>query len=184
MNHNRHDLLQDFAIMALSVFIAVILATTDILTKILASAEELRFLESFIAGIFFTSIFTVAPSVVALGKIAQANSALQVAAFGAAGAVIGDLIIFRFVRDRLSEHLAELIKHGGARKRVGALFKLKSSRWIAFLVGGLIIASPLPDEIGIGLMGFFKMTTLRFIQLSFLFNFAGILLIAAAVKAV
>lgn len=172
------------AIVALSVLIAVIFATTDILTKILASAQELKFLGSFIAGAFFTSVFTVAPAAVALGKIAQANSLFQVAIFGAAGAVVGDSIIFRFVRDRLSEHLAELTKHRGAWKKIGMLFKLKSFRWLAFFVGGLIIASPLPDEIGVSLMGFSKMKTLWFIPISFLFNFAGILLIAIAAKAI
>lgn len=184
MNRKQHDLAQDFAIIALSVLIAVILAATDILTKILASTQELKFIGNFIAGIFFTSVFTVAPSVVALGKIAQANSVFQVAILGAAGAVIGDLVIFRFVRDRLSEHLAELMRHRGAWKRILALFKLKSFRWLAFFVGGLIIASPLPDEIGISLMGFSKMKTLRFIPLSFVLNFAGILLIAIVAKAI
>ncbi|QQG42605.1 MAG: hypothetical protein HYW15_00030 [Candidatus Giovannonibacteria bacterium] len=183
MNHNQHDLVQDLAIMALSVLIAVILATTDILAKILASAQELKLLGSFIAGMFFTSVFTVAPAVVALGKIAQANSALQVAIFGAAGAVVGDLIIFRFVRDRLSGHLAELMRNRGVWKRISALFKLKSFRWVAFFVGGLIIASPLPDEAGVSLMGLSKIKTSWFIPLSFAFNFAGILLIAAAAKA-
>lgn len=182
MNHNQHDLMRDFAIIALSVLIAVILAVTDILTKILASAQEFKFLGSFIAGMFFTSVFTIAPSVVALGKIAQANSILQVAIFGAAGAVIGDLIIFRFVRDKLSEHLAELMRHRGAWKRILALFKLKSFRWLACFIGGLIIASPLPDEIGISLMGFSKMTTSIFILVSFIFNFFGILVISLVAK--
>lgn len=184
MNHNQHDLVQDLAIIALSILIAVVFAATDILAKILVSTQELKILGSFTAGIFFTSIFTVAPSVVALGKIAQANSALQVAVFGAAGAVIGDLIIFRFVRDRLSGHLAELLRHRGALKRIMALFKFKSFRWLAFFVGGLIIASPLPDEVGISLMGFSKMKASRFIPISFVFNFAGILLIAAAAKTI
>lgn len=184
MNHNQYDLLQDLAIIALSILVAVVFATSDIFAKILVSTEELKFLGSFIAGIFFTSVFTVAPSVVALGKIAEANSALQVAAFGAAGAVIGDLIIFRFVRDRLSEHLAELVSRRGALRRIWALFKLKSFRWLAFFIGGLIIASPLPDEAGISLLGLSRMKTLWFVPVSFAFNFVGILLIAAAAKAI
>lgn len=182
MSHNQHDLMQDFAIIALSVLIAVLFAATDVLTKILVSIQELKFLGSFIAGMFFTSVFTVAPAAVALGKISQANSMLQVAIFGAAGAMVGDLIIFRFVRNRLSEHLAELMKHRGTWKRILALFKLKSFRWLAFFIGGLIVASPLPDEVGISLMGFSKMRAWQFMPLSFVFNFIGILLIATAAK--
>jgi hypothetical protein len=176
-NYKNNFLLQDIAIIFLSILVAVILVKTEILTKILTSTKELELIGSFVAGMFFTSIFTTAPAIATLGEIAHMNSILFTALFGGMGAVVGDLIIFRFVRDKLSEHLIELIKHEGTRKRIGALFKLRSFRWLTALVGGLIIASPLPDELGIGLLGFSKMKTLRFIPLSFIFNFLGIFLI-------
>lgn len=181
-NRENNFLLQDIAIILLSVVIAVILERTDVLIKILTSTKELELLGSFIAGMFFTSGFTTAPAIVTLGEIARANSILPTAIFGAMGAVVGDLIIFRFIRDRFSEHLMEIIKHQGAGKRIKMLFKLKFFRWLTFLVGGLIIASPLPDELGIGLLGFSKMRTAWFIPLSFTFNFIGILLIGLIAK--
>lgn len=181
-NRENNFLLQDAAIILLSIVIAVILVKTDVLIKILISTQELKFLGSFITGMFFTSVFTTAPAIVTLGEIARANSILPTAIFGAMGAVVGDLIIFRFVRDRFSEHLMEIIKHQGAGKRIKLLFKLKIFRWLTFLVGGLIIASPLPDELGIGLLGFSKMRTSWFIPLSFTFNFIGILLIGLVAK--
>src|SRR3989338_8437814 len=181
-NSDKIFLLQDIAIIILSIILAVILVKTDALIKILTSAKELELLGSFIAGIFFTSIFTTAPAIVTLGEIARANSILPTAIFGAIGAVVGDLIIFRFVRDRLSEHLMEIIKHQGAGKRIKLLFKLKIFRWLTFLAGGLIIASPFPDELGISLLGFSKMRTLCFTPLSFTFNFIGILLIGWIAK--
>lgn len=182
-SHKNNFLLQDVAIIALSVVIAVALAKTDVLIKILTSTQELELLGSFIAGMFFTSVFTTAPAIVTLGEIARANSILPTAVFGAMGAVVGDLIIFRFIRDRFSEHLMELVKHQGAGKRIKVLFKLKLFRWLTFLVGGLIIASPFPDELGISLLGFSKMRTSWFIPLSFSFNFIGILLIGWVAKA-
>lgn len=183
----NHDLkgnflLQDAAIVTLSVLIAIILAETDIIGKILVSTRETRFLGSFIAGTFFTSIFTTAPAIVTLGQIAHANSIALTAFFGAIGAVLGDLIIFRFVKDRLSDHLMELIKHEGWGKRVRALLRLRYLRWFTFFVGGLIIASPLPDEIGISIMGLEKMKVLWFIPISFAFNFIGIIVIGLAAK--
>ncbi len=77
----------------------------------------------------------------------------------------------------------EIIKHQGAGKRIKLLLKLKFFRWLTFLAGGLIIASPLPDELGISLLGFSKMKTSWFIPLSFAFNFIGILLIGWVAKA-
>lgn len=173
MRKVKNNLVQDAIIIAVSVAVAVILARTDIPVNIWGS---------FIAGVFFTSIFTVAPAAVTLGEIAQANSVLLTALFGALGAVAGDLIIFRFVRDRFSLHLAELMKAEGPGKRFMTLFRLKSFRWLTFLAGGFIIASPLPDELGIALLGFSKLKTSLFIPLSFVFNFLGIYLIGIAAR--
>ncbi|MEK7107132.1 MAG: hypothetical protein AAB899_03005 [Patescibacteria group bacterium] len=180
---NSNFLLRDTAIITLSVFAAVILVKTEVLVNILTATQEWELLGSFIAGMFFTSVFTTAPAIVALGEIARANSVLLTAIFGGAGAVIGDLIIFRFIRDRFSEHLIELIGHRKAGRKVSALLHLRFFRWFTFVVGGLIIASPLPDELGISLLGFSKMKMLWFIPISFTFNCIGILLIGLIAKA-
>ena len=183
-NSEKKFLIQDIGIIFLSILVAVILLETEFLTNILTSTKELELVGSFIAGMFFTSVFTTAPAIATLGEIARANSIILTALFGGMGAVVGDLIIFRFVRDKLSEHLMELIKHEGAGKRVRALFRLRSFRWFTALVGGLIIASPLPDELGISLLGCEKMKTSWFIPLSFIFNFLGIFLIGLIAKAI
>lgn len=175
--------MQDTTIIILSIIVAIILVKTDVLAKILTSTKELEILGSFVAGIFFTSVFTTVPAIVTLGEIARENSIVLTAFWGSMGAVIGDLIIFRFVQDRFSEHLTELLRHQGTGKRLKMLFKLKYFRWLTLLIGGLIIASPLPDELGISLLGFSKMRMSWFIVLSFTFNFIGILLISVVAKA-
>ena len=181
--NNKNFFIQDIAIIAISIIVAVIFAKTDILANILTSTKELELFGSFIAGIFFTSVFTTAPAIVTLGEITQAYSILPVAFLGALGAVIGDLIIFRFFRDRFSEHLMELVKHQDVGKRIKVLFHHKSFRWLTFFVGGLIIASPFPDELGISLIGFSKIKTLTFISLSFTFKFMGIIFIGLIARA-
>ena len=180
MKKNENRLIQDAAVIAASVAVAIILARTDIVINVLTSSQKLELAGSFIAGLFFTSIFTVAPAAVTLGEIAQASSVILTALFGALGAAVGDLIIFKFVRDRFSKHLMELIKTENHGKRLVTLFKLRSFRWLTFLAGGFIIASPLPDELGIALLGFSKLKTSLFIPLSFAFNFVGIYLIGIA----
>lgn len=175
--------LRDLGVIGLSIFIAVILVRTDAIVGLLTRTQELEFLGSFVAGLFFTSIFTTAPAIVTLGEIAQEYSLFLTAVVGGAGAVVGDLIIFRFVRDRFSDHLTDLIKTQGAGKRLLKVFKRRSSRWLTFVVGGLIIASPLPDELGVTLLGFSKMKLGGFIALSFVFNSIGIYLIGLAARA-
>lgn len=167
----------------MSVLIALILAQTDVLVRVLTSTKELELIGSFIAGMFFTSVFTTAPAMVTLGEIAQVQSLVLVALFGAAGAVVGDLIIFRFVKDRVSEHLMAISKEQGGARRMKSLLKRKFFRGFTFFLGGLIIASPLPDEIGISLMGISKMKLPLFVALSFMFNFIGIAMIGLAARA-
>lgn len=183
---NRTDgfLLHDVLIIVISISIATVLVKTRVLSNMLTSTLELEFVGSFIAGLFFTSIFTTAPAIITLGEMARINSIVPVAVFGALGAVIGDLIIFRFVRDKFSEHILVLVSHRGVWKRMRVLFKFRIFRWASLFVGGLIIASPLPDELGISLLGFSKIKTSWFIPLSFLFNFIGIILIGLVAKAI
>ncbi|MDO8552213.1 MAG: hypothetical protein Q7S01_01635 [bacterium] len=176
-------LLRDLCVIALSIFVAVVLVKTEILIEILTATQERELLGSFIAGMFFTSVFTTAPAIVALGEIANANSIFLTAIFGGMGAVFGDLIIFRFIRDRFSKHLMELAGHWRAGRKVSAFLHLRFIRWFTFVIAGLIIASPLPDELGISLLGFSKVRMYWFIPLSFMFNGLGILLIGSIAKA-
>ena len=135
----------------------------------------------FIAGILFVPFFPAAPATVALGEIAQSNSVITVATLGGLGALIGDLIIFRFVKDRVSEHFDYLIKISRS-ERLFSVFKLKLFRWIVPFVGALIIASPLPDEEDLEKVGLLKMKNSYSILLSFLLNSAGILIIGLIAK--
>jgi hypothetical protein len=177
-------LLHDLWVIAASVCLAVLLARSGLITEIVGSTEHFSLLGSFIAGLFFTSVFTTAPAIVALGEIAQTSPLVAVALVGGAGALLGDLLIFRFVRDRFSAHVAELVRHDRRGKRLHALFRLKLFRTVSLFVGALIIASPLPDELGVGLMGFSHVPTRWFLPLSFLFNALGIFVIGLVARAV
>ncbi len=174
---------RDLAIVVLSILVAIILAKTGALESLITSTQGVRFIGSFIAGILFVSVFTVAPATIALGEIAQSNSVITVALIGGLGALVGDLLIFRFVKDKLSEDLLNLIKTSKS-KRLAYLTKLKSLKRVAPLIGALIIASPLPDELGIAMLGLSKMRNSLFIPLSFGLNTAGILVIGLIAKAV
>ena len=182
MNNYQNNLIRDLALVVFSVLIAIILAKTGVLQDLITSTKEMRFIGSFIAGIFFVSVFTAAPATVVLGEIAQSNSVITVAILGGLGALIGDLIIFRFVKDRVSEHFNYLIKISRS-ERFFSIFKLKLFRWVIPFVGALIIASPLPDEIGVTMLGLSKMKNSYFILLSFVLNSAGVLIIGLIAKA-
>ena len=183
MKSAQQSLVSDVVIVIMSVIIAVLLIETHVLTKILVSVKGFSMLGSFVSGIFFTSLFTTAPATVTLGDIGRTEPIFLVAFFGALGAIVGDLVIFRFVRDRLSDHLVKIVSHKRLSRRISALFKLRIFRWFTFLLGGLIIASPLPDELGISFLGFVKTRLSVFIPISFVCNFVGIVIVCLVARA-
>ena len=180
--NTQNNLTRDLGIIIFSIVVAVLLIKTGAIEEVLNQTRNVWFLDSFIAGMFFTSIFTTVPAIVTLGAIAQASqSVLLVAIFGGLGALCGDLIIFRFMRDRLGEDIRGLIKNS-KNGRLRSIVRLKFFRWLTFFLGALVIASPLPDELGLAMMGFSKMKTSLFIPVSFVFNSLGILVIGLIAK--
>ena len=178
----RSHILVDIGFITLSVLLSFVLIKTQTLRDILASTRELELISTLVAGMFFTSVFTTAPAIATLGEIALAQSVFTTALVGAIGSVAGDLIIFRFVKERVSGDVIEVLKYEGVLKRTRAIFRLRFFRWFTFLLGGLIIASPLPDELGIALLGFSNLKTSWFFWLSLFFNFLGILGICIAAR--
>jgi hypothetical protein len=175
------NLFRDLAVIVFSVIIAVLLVKTGILENFLQDVQDAKIFGTFIAGLFFTSIFTVAPATVALGEIARGSSLFLTVVLGGFGAMLGDFIIFRFVKNSLAEDLAALIGHG-APKRLAAILKFKSFRWFIAFLGALVIASPLPDELGLAMMGLTKLKTAFFLPLSFILNSMGILIICLVAR--
>lgn len=173
--------MRDLGIIIFSIVIAVILVKTGALKSLLISTQEIKFIGSFVAGIFFVSVFTAAPATVVLAEIAQSNSIFWVAFFGGVGALVGDLIIFRFIKDRLSADFLYLIKKTKFERLI-SIFRLKLFRWLIPFAGALIVASPLPDELGLTMMGLSKMKTFLFVPLLFLLNFLGIMTVGLIAK--
>ena len=172
----KNHLMRDVGVVVISIAMAVILAKTGVLAELLANLQEWGWLGSLIAGMFFVSMFTAAPSGVALFEIAATHSAWEVAFFGGMGGLIGDLLIFRFVKGSLSEDVHWLFRNT-KQKKFASLFLVKRFRWLMPVVGALIVASPFPDEIGLAMMGLSKMKMSVFIPISFALNFFGILII-------
>jgi hypothetical protein len=174
---------RDLGIIALSILVAAILIQSNTLAQLFALTGNFKFIDSFIAGFFFTSIFTTAPAIAAFGEMSLLGSLPAIAFFGALGAVCGDYLIFKFMRDTFAEHLSQMIELRSMRRRFGHLFKVRFFRQFTFLLGGIIIASPLPDELGLSLLGFSKVKTSWFLPLSFVFNFIGIYAVGLAARA-
>ncbi len=179
----KHHLLRNLLILFISITAAIILAKSGVLENILFQSQTVKIIGNFLAGFFFTSVITIGPATIAIAELAQHNSIFPIAIIGAAGAVIGDLIIFKFVKNTITDDFIALFEKPKIHRLVH-LLRLEMFRWLLPVIGALIIASPLPDEIGLAMMGISKMKLSVFIPLSFVMNFISVLIVVLAVKAI
>ncbi len=159
-----------------SIALLLIFADTKIVKDFIHSIGALGYAGAFLTGIFFVSTFTVAPATVTLYYFSQTLNPFGVALCAGIGALVGDYAIFRFFKDGVFNELAPL----GRRISSSTLFRLFKTPyfiWLMPFLGAFIIASPLPDELGIALLGATRMKRWKFALLSFALNTAGILII-------
>lgn len=176
MARQRKHIIQDVFIIAVSILVAVFALKNGFIDSIVASLGGFKYLGMFIAGMFFTSVFTTAPSMVMIGELAQNNQLMMVSFLGGLGSVVGDYIIFCFARDRISEDLEYLLRFSKT-ERFSAIFETKLfHRFVPFL-GAVILVSPLPDEIGVSMLGVSKLSSRYFLLISFVLHGLGIFII-------
>lgn len=169
------------ALLVLSLGVFFYIAQTPQVDAVIKSVGNLGYLGAFITGIFFVSTFTVAPAAVVLFHLANVLHPVEIALLAGLGAMVGDYIIFRFMKDRVFEELLPLARKAQT-PRMKALFKSPYFAWVLPLVGAFVIASPLPDEIGVSMLGLSKVKQWQFFLLAFVLNAVGIFLVVSAAR--
>lgn len=170
---NGYALVFDIIIIALGIAVALFLSKIGAIDAMVNALKDYSILACFVAGIFFTSTFTIAPASVAIVHLSREIPLPSLALWGALGAVCGDLILFFFIRDRFTEDLKHTFKPSTVRHVLHS-FHFGFLKWLSPILGALIIASPLPDEFGISLLGMSKVKTSVLVPISFTMNFLGI----------
>ncbi len=157
--------------------VAVIIGQSGILEHVLQWSTSFTFLAAFVAGFFFTSLLTITPAGVLFYQMFSAGAPLlPVALVGAAGAMLGDVILLKFLKTNLTDELVSFVR-AHTSKHAKRMWRFRWFSWAMLIGGALIIASPLPDELGIALMGVGDIKPKVFLPLSFSMNALGILLI-------
>ena len=181
MSEQNKHLFQDVVLVLISIIFAFFIVRSGLVSLCVDVLGDVKWLGILIAGLFFTSIITTAPAIVLLGAFAETNTLLELVVFGGIGAVIGDYVIFRFIRDRMSKDFEYLFSFS-KKRRLYDIFNTHLFRFFIPFIGALIIASPLPDEIGIAMLGMSKVKGRIFFLLSFIANSAGILVIGLVAR--
>jgi hypothetical protein len=159
--------------LALSMYLFYLLAQTPQVDTFIKGLGTLGYIGAFIAGFLFVSTYTALPASYVLFELAKYLSPWEVGLIAGAGAMLGDYTIFRLIKDRVADELKPYLARVGTPK-LRRLFRTPYFGWLLPVSGALIIASPLPDEAGISLLGASKMKNTHFLLLSYLLNAIGI----------
>lgn len=167
--------------LVLSLLAFWVLADTAAAKQFLIMIGDWGYFGALIAGIFFVSTFTVAPSILVIYYLSQSLNPWEVALFAGIGAMIGDVFIFSFLRDGFFDEIKPLFSFFKKPLFV-RLFNSPYFAWALPIIGAIIIASPFPDEIGISLMGLSHIKRWQFLLISFCLNSAGLFTIITIAK--
>ena len=177
--HLRHKkwAYQNTTFFVASIVVFLIVAETPLVRDAIHHVASYGYMGAAIAGAFFVSTFTIIPATAVIYQIATEFNPYLVALAAGVGAVLGDLLIYRFFKDSIFKELRPLFERFGG-SRLTALLHSPHFAWFTPVLGAFVIALPvLPDELGIGLMGLSKVKEWQFVILSYVLNVSGILLI-------
>ena len=181
-------------LLIISIIIAYYILKFKPISSFIDGLSYFGYAASLILGMLFAYALTAVPATAALYNLGQSLNPLIIAFIGAFGSVIADYLIFRFVRDKLineikllSEEINQLTKPVSnlvfpERIRViiwRKIFRSKIWKTLVPIFAGFIIASPLPDELGVAIFGAAKYEPRRFLLISYILNFIGILIVAS-----
>jgi hypothetical protein len=150
----------------------------------IASLIPYPYLAAFIAGLLFSYGFTT-PLAVGYFLTLKTDGLLLMASIGAMGVIISDLILFKIARTHFMDEFRRLEKTLIIReieKEERLLLKPRHRRLLLYIISAVIIASPLPNELGVSMLaGLTKIKAYQLAIISFILGtlgIAGMLLIA------
>ncbi|MCX6664609.1 MAG: hypothetical protein NT038_00890 [Euryarchaeota archaeon] len=146
---------------------------------------SLGYIQNYFAGFLYVFGFTAVPATALLASLPENQNIILAGLIGGLGALTGDLILFVFIKSLFTSEIRLLyenisftikifvkgivqeIKKVTQHRFIKILYplKLKMSysmrHYLCPIVGGFIIASPLPTEIGVTLIASSKKISLR-----------------------
>lgn len=179
MGHWKAWQYKSLTLFFLGIIFAVILFNNSEFRAFILHLGSWGYFGAFLAGMIFVTAITASTGAAIFFTLTNTISPLEIAIIAGLGAIVGDYVILRFLKDNLFYEIQPFyMRFGGSY--ITNFFHKEHMRWALPIIGAIFIASPLPDEIGITLMGISKIKTYKFILLSFALNSIGIFLLLSA----
>lgn len=174
--------------LAIAIVLAYVIFSNPAVADFVSNIENIGYIGIFIAGMLLPLGFT-APFAVGLLVTLNVENIFIFSLIAGLGAVLSDFLIFHFIRLSFMEEIKRLEKTRiikDVEYEVNELnglvihyhivkhFKI----YLMYVFAGFIIASPLPDEVGVSMLaGFTKIRQNIFIPMSFLLHTLGIFIL-------
>lgn len=178
-HRHRH---QNLLFVFLGLLIAFSLSTLPQFNNFILHLGKLGYLSAFLAGMLFASTFTVTVGGLILLALTQVLPLVVIVFLGGLGALFADILIFFFVRRQIENEIAPIYEHFFKHSHLKKILHTRYFSWTLPVLGVFIIASPLPDELGVSLLGLSAMNITEFSAISFLSHTLGILSIISVGK--
>ena len=182
MHNHHHTKYRNIILFVVGFIIAILLLRTEGFKIFIQSLGKLGYLGAFIAGLLFVSTFTIAAGSVILATLSQTLPIPLVILAAGVGAVIGDLLIFRFIKDNVAEEILPIYNELVNKSHIKKILHTKYFSWTLPVMGTLIIASPLPDELGVSLLGLSQIRLARFLIVSWVSHTIGMSIMVGAIN--
>ena len=161
----------------LFVFFAYFLFTSDYFSEYISIITGYGYWSIFLAGLLFSYGFTT-PFAIGIFLLAEPSNLLLSSLIAGFGALIADSLIFAFIRFNMMDEFIRIQKIKPLNSFDSFFhknFSVNTQKNLLYILAGFIIASPLPDEIGVLLLaGLSKAHPGIFAFVSFVFNTIGI----------
>lgn len=166
-------------LLLLGILLAFLFSSNSTFRDFLLKLGSFGYLGAFLSGILFVSTFTIATGALVILTLAKTLSPPGLILAAGLGAVVGDLLIFRFVKDDVAAEITPIYNQitGSHFKKI---FHTRYFAWTLPVIGALIIVSPLPDELGVSLLGLSEVKIYKFLLISLASHTVGMFLLVSA----
>ncbi|MBI5413074.1 hypothetical protein HZA42_01850 [Candidatus Peregrinibacteria bacterium] len=170
-------------LLLISILVAYALFRTHTFSQIAEILNSHGYTAIFIAGFLFAYGFTAPLAVGFFISLAPQVNVFIAAPLAGVGALLADLLIFKFIRSSFQDEFDKLkltLIFQRIRNLLDNHLHETVKKYLLWTIAGFLIASPLPDEFGVALIsGFTKLDKKVFSMISYLLNTSGIFVILA-----
>ncbi len=166
----------NITLFALSVAVAVILSWTGVFNSF-AELGKLGYFGAFISGLLWPFTFATPLAAASFFYLGQFGNIWAIITIGSIASLLSDIVIWKFFKGGIFtefEKVWEEYKNHHPRRpfrrehrpHLIRLFHSRPFHFIILFLGIIVLFSPLPDEVGLEMLAYYKLSPAKFVFLS------------------